>query len=87
MLVSGDCVLTVHRERVSLPDLLAPSIAEGGSEQYAVYAVLDAMVASSFDALNETEGTLDNLGLMSPDLRPARYGWRPSATRAQALRE
>lgn len=28
---------------------------EGRSEQYAVYAVLDAIVASAFDALTEAE--------------------------------
>ncbi len=72
VLVSGDYVLTMHRERVSLPALLSPYLPVGRSEQYAVYAVLDAMVASAFDALNETEETLDDLGLMSTDLRGGR---------------
>ena len=69
MLVSGDYLLTVHQERVSLPALLAPYTPEGRSEQYLVYAVLDAMVASAFDALDEAEETLDGLALMSTDLR------------------
>jgi magnesium transporter len=72
VLVSGDFLLTVHEERVSLPDLLAPDLPEGRSEQYAIYAVLDAMVATAFDALSEVELTLDDLALMSADLRAGR---------------
>ena len=72
VLVSGDYLLTMHRERVSLPALLSPYLPVGRSEQYAVYAVLDAMVASVFDALNETEETLDGIALMSTDLRGGR---------------
>jgi magnesium transporter len=72
VLVTGDYVLTLHRERVSLPDVLAPNLPEGRSEQYTVYAVLDAMVASAFDALNEVELTLDDLSVMSADLRAGR---------------
>ena len=51
MLVHGDYLLTVHRERVSLPEILPGYSADGRSEQYIVYAVLDAMVATAFDAL------------------------------------
>ena len=69
VVVSGDYLLTVHQERVSLPALLAPYTPEGRSEQYLVYAVLDAMVASAFDALDEAEETLDDMALMSTDLR------------------
>lgn len=72
LLVSGDYLLTLHEERVSLPELLAPYVPEGRSEQYVVYAVLDAMVATAFDALNEVELTLDELALMSTDLRSGR---------------
>jgi magnesium transporter len=72
VLVSGDYLLTVHQERLSLPALLEPYMPEGRSEQYAVYAVLDAIVASAFDALNELEETLDGLALMSADLRAGR---------------
>jgi magnesium transporter len=72
VLVSGDYLLTVHQERVSLPALLAPYMPEGRSEQYAVYAVLDAIVASAFDALDEAEETLDGLAVMSSDLRAGR---------------
>ena len=72
VLVSGDYLLTLHEERLSLPELLAPSLPEGRSEEYVVYAVLDAMVASAFDALNEVEETLDDLAVMSTDLRSGR---------------
>jgi magnesium transporter len=72
VLVSGDYLLTLHEERVSLPELLGPYVPEGRSEQYVVYAVLDAMIASVFDALNEVELTLDELTLMSADLRAGR---------------
>ena len=84
MLVSGDYLLTVHQERVSLPALLAPYMPEGRSEQYVVYAVLDAMVASAFDALNEVEETLDDLALMSTDLRAGRL--RMATLRATSSR-
>ena len=72
VLVSADYLLTVHQERFSLPGLLEPYMPEGRSEQYAVYAVLDAIVASAFDALNEVEETLDGLAVMSADLRAGR---------------
>ena len=72
VLVSGDYLLTVHEERVSLPDVLAPYTPEGRSEQYVIYAVLDAMVASAFEALNELELTLDDLAVVSTDLRAGR---------------
>jgi magnesium transporter len=69
IVVSGAYLLTLHEEPVSLPQLLAPYVPEGRSEQYVVYAVLDAMIASAFDALNEVESSLDELALMSVDLR------------------
>ena len=61
VVVSGEYLLTVHEERVPLTDVLAPDIAEGRSEQYVVYAVLDAMVGTGFDALNEAEIGLEEL--------------------------
>jgi magnesium transporter len=72
VLVSGDYVLTLHEERVSLPQLLAPYVPEGRSDQYVVYALVDAMVGTGFDALNEVELTLDDLAVMSTDLRAGR---------------
>lgn len=61
LLVHGDYLLTLHPERVSLPSLLPAYNAEGRSEQYVVYAVLDAMVATAFDALSDTELALEGI--------------------------
>jgi magnesium transporter len=72
VLVHGDYLLTVHRERVPLPKLLPAYTPEGRSEQYVVYAVLDAIVATGFDALNEAELTLEGLQTISTDLGNAR---------------
>jgi magnesium transporter len=72
VLVCGDYILTVHRERVSLPERLRPAMPEGRSEQYIVYSVLDAIVTTVFDALNDVELTLESLQVMSTDLRAAR---------------
>jgi magnesium transporter len=72
VLVHGDYLLTVHRERVSLPGLLPSYHAEGRSEQYVVYAVLDAMVATAFDALNSTELALEGLQVLTGETRNAR---------------
>ena len=72
ILVCGDYLLTLHEERVSLPELLAPYTPASRSEQYVVYAVLDAMLVSAFDALAEVELTLDGLAVMSTDLRGGR---------------
>ena len=84
VLVSGDYLLTVHQEQLSLPALLDPYMPEGRSEQYAVYAVLDAMVISAFEALGEAEQTLDGLALMSADLRAGRL--RMATLRATSAR-
>jgi magnesium transporter len=72
VLVSGDYLLTVHAEGPSLANVLPHDTPEGRSEQYVVYAILDAMLATAFDALNEAELTLEGLQLMSTDLRASR---------------
>ena len=46
-----------HEERVSLPAALAPDLPEERSKRYVVYSVLDAMLATTFDALEEVELT------------------------------
>ena len=84
VLVHGDYLLTVHRERVSLPDLLPGYSAEGRSEQYIVYAVLDAMVATAFDALNDTELALEGLQVLAGSAGNARV--RMGTLRAISLR-
>ncbi len=67
VLVHGDFILTAHRERLSLPQLLPDYNPDRRSEQYVVYAVLDAMVATAFDALSETELALEALQITTTD--------------------
>jgi magnesium transporter len=69
VLISGEYLLTLHEEPDSLPNLLEPELPEGRSEQYLVYAILDAMVATGFDALNEADLTLEDMQLVSTDMR------------------
>jgi magnesium transporter len=61
VVVTGDYLLTLHEERVSLPAVLAPDLPPDRGPRYAVYAVLDEIVASTFDALEDVELTLDEL--------------------------
>jgi len=84
VLVHGDYLLTVHREHVSLPGILPGYSEEGRSEQYIVYAVLDAMVATAFDALNNTELALEGLQILAGDAGNARV--RMGTLRAISLR-
>jgi magnesium transporter len=84
VLVHGDYLLTVHRERVSLPSLLPAYSAEGRSEQYVVYAVLDTMVATAFDALSDTELALEAIQILATDT--AKAGVRMGTLRAINLR-
>jgi magnesium transporter len=73
--------LTLHEEQVSLPAVLAPDLPEERSKRYVVYSVLEAMLASTFDALEEVELRLDALaatwtdghggGVPRPTLRDA----------------
>jgi magnesium transporter len=61
VVVTGEYLLTLHEEQVSLPALLAPDLPSDRGSRYVVYAVLDAMLATTFDALEEVELTLDAL--------------------------
>jgi magnesium transporter len=61
VLVTSDYLLTLHDERVSLPAILAPDLPSGRSKGYVVYSVLDAVLATTFDALDEVELRLDTL--------------------------
>ncbi len=72
VLVSGGYLLTIHEEPISLPDLLQIQEPGGRSEQYMVYAVLDAMVATAYDALNQAELVLEEMLLSAAALRDAR---------------
>lgn len=72
VLVSGEYLLTLHEERVSLPGMLAPDLPQGRSRKYVVYSVLDSMVATSFDALNDFDVVLDDLAMKSTEMRGGR---------------
>jgi magnesium transporter len=61
VLVTSDYLLTVHDEHVSLPAVLAPDFPPGRSKEYVLYSVLDAMLATTSDALDEVELRLDAL--------------------------
>jgi magnesium transporter len=63
VLVTGDYLLTLHEERISLPAVLAPELTEERSKPYVVYAVLEAMLATTSDALAEIERRLDAIGI------------------------
>jgi magnesium transporter len=81
VLVTGDYLLTLHQERVSLPTVLAPDLPEGRTKRYVVYSVLDAMLASTFDALAEVELVLDTLAAASTGAGGGRV---PTATLREA---
>jgi magnesium transporter len=72
VLVAGDYLLTIHEEQISLPQLLQIQEPSGRSEQYMVYAVLDAMVATAYDALNQAEMVLEEMLLSAAAGREAR---------------
>ena len=62
VLVTGDYLLTVH-VRTSPAAVLAPDLPEERSQRYVVYAVLEAMLVTTSEALGEVEQRLDALGL------------------------
>ena len=72
VLVHGDYLLTIHDKEASLSEMLAVRVPEGRSEQYLVYAVLDALVATAYDWLNELELELQELSLAAGTMREAR---------------
>ena len=61
VVVTGDYLLTLHAEQLSLPALLEPDVLEERSPRYVVYSVLDAMLESTFSALDHVELTLEGL--------------------------
>jgi magnesium transporter len=61
VVVTADYLLTLHDEPISLPTVLGPDLPEGRSSGYVVYAVLDAMIESTFGALDEIEVRLERL--------------------------
>jgi magnesium transporter len=65
VLVTGDYVLTVHPARLSLPDVLALAVPDRRTEQYLIYAVLEAMLATHFDELSGVNDRIDELLALS----------------------
>ena len=61
VVVTSDYLLTLHDERVALPAVLAIDLPQGRSKGYVLYSVLDAMLVSTSDALEEVEDSLDGL--------------------------
>jgi magnesium transporter len=61
VIVTSEFLLTLHDERVALPTVLAIELPQGRSKGYVVYSVLDAMLVSASDALEEVEESLDSL--------------------------
>ena len=91
VLVTGDYLLTLHEERVSLPTVLALDLPEERSKQYVVYAVLEAMLETTSDALVEVERRLDALGMAawsgkSGGRVPSRARLRETGPRLSSMR-
>ena len=87
VVITDEYLLTLHRERVSLPAALAPDLPEERTKGYVVYSVLEAIVASTFDALEEVELRLDALAeTSSGGWREARAILAESAARLATMR-
>jgi magnesium transporter len=61
VVVTSDYLLTLHDEPVSLPAALATDFPDERSRGYVVYSVLEALLISASDALEEVEQSLDDL--------------------------
>jgi magnesium transporter len=61
VVVTSDYLLTLHAERVSLPAVLALDLLNERSKRSVVYAVLAAMLDSTYAALEEVELRLESL--------------------------
>ena len=90
VLVTGDYLLTLHEERVSLPTVLALDLPEERSKQYVVYAVLEAVLETTSDALAEVERRLDAIGMAwtgkSGGRVPSRARLRQTGLRLSTMR-
>ena len=72
IVIHGDYLLTLHADEVRLTDALDVQVPDGRSEQYVVYALLDAIVATAYDALNKAELGLQELSQAATTMRDAR---------------
>jgi magnesium transporter len=89
ILVTSEYVLTLHEAPVSLPEVLAADLPEGRSKPYVVYSVLDAMLATTFEALDEVEQRLDDLAATWTDgsgRRVSTATLREAGTRLSTMR-
>jgi magnesium transporter len=71
VLVSGDYVLTVHSAPASLPDVLDLNVPDDRTEQYLIYAVLEAMLLTHYDELSQVNDKIDDLLELSIGLERA----------------
>ncbi len=72
LLVGRDYVLTLHEDAFSLPTRLAPYLFEESGTEHTVFEVVQAMVATTFDALYDVELALDRLAERSTTLSGGR---------------
>lgn len=89
VVITGDYLLTLHVERISLPAVLALDLPEQGSRAHTVYAVLVAMLESTFDALDEVAQGLEGLEMAGVEGRGGgvpRAALRATATRLASMR-
>jgi magnesium transporter len=61
VVITGDYLATLHVERISLPAVLALDLPEQANRPHAVYAVLVAMLETTFAALDEVAQGLEGL--------------------------
>jgi magnesium transporter len=67
VMITTDFLLTLHEDEISLPAALAADLPEGRSRRYVVYAVLDAMLDSTLDALEEVDLRVESLAATLED--------------------
>jgi magnesium transporter len=67
VVITTDYLLTLHEDEISLPAALAADLPEGRSRRYVVYAVLDAMLDSTLDALEEVDLRVEGLAAALDD--------------------
>jgi magnesium transporter len=61
VVITTDYLLTLHEDPISLPAALAADLPQERSRRYVVYAVLDAMLDSTLDALEEVDLRVEGL--------------------------
>ncbi len=89
VLVTGGYLLTLHDERVALPTALTPDLPDERGKRYVVYSVVDAMLGSTWEALEEVELRLDAHASTSTDAdgrRVPKTTLRDAGARLAAMR-